>query len=121
LSAYQFCPREIERLVDQGLHLGNELFGVQQTGMDLKGRLIRPAGMNVEEPRVGGRSKGMNTDAPRFGASGPYDIPECLFRGDPVSLADMEASKEEKLQVIDPDAHELNRHVPPESDTPPLM
>jgi hypothetical protein len=96
-SAYQFCPREIEGLVDQGLHLFNKRFRMRQASVKVKCCFIGPRGMNIEEPRVCRGRKGVNADASRFGASGAKNISECLLCGRVTTVANVKFGKEEEL------------------------
>jgi hypothetical protein len=63
LSHDHLRPRDIERMVDEGLDARDEAHGVRERRVELEGGFVFPAGMDVEEPRIADRAEGVDVEA----------------------------------------------------------
>src|SRR6185295_15557237 len=71
-----FGPRDVERVVEQWGHALDEVDRVRQPAVPLEGRLVRPARVDVEEPRIARRAKRVDGEAARLLARRPHDVAE---------------------------------------------
>ncbi len=65
-SPNHLCPRDIARLIEQGIHAFEESEGVGQFRVDLECGFVHPPRMNVKEPAIPDRVEDVKTQAARL-------------------------------------------------------
>jgi hypothetical protein len=85
----------VERVIDKRFHASKELQSVRQVGVRVERSFIHPARVDVEEPRIAGRAKGVNTQAPYFFARAADDIAHCFCESIFTACAGMKTTKNE--------------------------
>src|SRR5258707_3524953 len=96
------CPRRIHRMIEQRLNLLQEAHGVRHPAVAVERRLVDPAGMDVEQPRIARRTKSLDRNASGFAARRPEHIAQRRGYGIGLALTRMEAGKDEQLHGVQP-------------------
>jgi hypothetical protein len=89
-------PRRLEGMIDQRRHGLDEPHGVGKRGVQVEGGFVDPARVDVEQPAVTGRGKGIDRKAAGFCAGRRQHV---VQRGRGLglpALADMETGEDEK-------------------------
>src|SRR5438552_1497266 len=90
-------------MIDQRLDTFEEAHGVRQFGMGFERRLVDPARVDPEQPRIANGTVGRNRQAPWFGTRWADHIAQrCRDRGVVLPLAGMEAGEDGELHRSTP-------------------
>src|SRR5271157_1352925 len=94
-SAKELRSRHIERVIDQWLHAFDESYRMRQPGVILECLLVCPARVNVEQSRVSGRAKGVNTQTASFLAGRTQNITHRLRNSTLVARSGVKTREDE--------------------------
>jgi len=81
-------------MIDKGLHRFQESPRVRLPRMDLERIHIRPARVNIEQPRISQRPKSMNINAPRLYARQSDNLSHAFLDHTLLALTSMKSPKD---------------------------
>src|SRR5713101_8333495 len=93
-SPNHLCPRDVTRLIEQGIHAFEESEGVGQFRVGLECGFVHPPRMNVKEPAIPHRAEGVKTQAARLLPRRPGHFAQGLLHGTLLPLASMQAHED---------------------------